>query len=288
MVRALRLLVLVAAVALLAGCGGAAKAHRSGSKPANAAAPARRRRTVTAAPTVRTTTVRPVRNATPQPGWVRHTGPVPILVYHALGTTPAGAPFPKLYISKAEFTAEMAWLHSHGYQAVTLAEVMAAWYHGGALPAKPIVITFDNGYPAQATFAPAVMTRYGWPGVLYEITTHHLSDAQIRHVLALGWEIGSHSVSHPDLTVLPAAELRYQVSASRDFLRRVFKAPVDSFSYPSSRYDALVISAVKAAGYEDAVTEGHAYATRADPYLLPRFEIESGVAELAADLATPH
>ena len=115
-----------------------------------------------------------VRNATPQPNWKKYTGPVPILVYHALGPVPAGAAFPGLYVSYGDFKAEMAWLNSHGFQAVTLDEVMKAWYHGGALPAKPIVITFDNGYPEQVRFAPHVMSRYGWPGVLNEITENHL------------------------------------------------------------------------------------------------------------------
>lgn len=231
---------------------------------------------------------REVRNAKPQPNWKPYTGPVPILVYHALGPVPPGEPWPGLYVSYATFRAEMAWLHQQGYQAVTLDEVMSSWYHGGTLPAKPIVITFDNGYPEQVTFAPRVLARYGWPGVLNEITAGHLHNNQIRHVLKMGWEVDSHSVSHPDLTVLSPAELQYQLVSSRKFLQRTFKIPVNSFCYPSSRYNATVIAAVKAAGYTNAVTEGHAYATRANPYLLPRFEIEGGVPELAADLATPH
>jgi peptidoglycan/xylan/chitin deacetylase (PgdA/CDA1 family) len=285
MLKALGVLAVVAALAVtLAGCGGSAARVRPVTTAATISRLSRRYRVQRPAPKRGPE----ARNATPQPGWVRHTGPVPILVYHGLGRAPAGAAFPRLYVSKADFKAEMAWLHAHRYQAVTLARVMIAWFHGGTLPEKPVVITFDNGYPPQVTFAPEVMARYGWPGVLYEITAHHLSKAQIRHVLALGWEIGSHSVSHPNLTALPAVELHYQVFTSRAFLRRALKAPVDSFSYPSSKYDAAVVGAVKAAGYKDAVTEGHAYATRVDPYLLPRFEIEGGVAELAADLATSH
>jgi peptidoglycan/xylan/chitin deacetylase (PgdA/CDA1 family) len=50
----------------------------------------------------------------------------------------------------------MSWLHSHGYEGETLDQVERAWYHGGTLPPKPIVITFDNGYPEQVTFAPPV------------------------------------------------------------------------------------------------------------------------------------
>ena len=209
---------------------------------------------------------------------------MPILVYHELGNPPASEPYPGLYVSDSDFIAEMQWLHSHGWQAVTLDEMMRAWYHGGALPAKPIVITFDNGYPPQVTFAPSVMSKYGWPGVLNEITAGHLHNDQIESVLKLGWEVDSHSVTHPDLTTATPDELRYQVVASRSFLRRTFHVPVNSFCYPSSQYNSAVIAAVKAAGYTNAVTENSGYATRADPYLLNRFEIEGGVSELAADL----
>lgn len=225
-----------------------------------------------------------VRNATPQPSWHKYTGPVPILVYHALGPVPAGAPFPGLYVSYGDFKAEMAWLHARGYQAVTLDEVMKAWYHGGTLPAKPIVITFDNGYPEQVTFAPHVMARYGWPGVLNEITEDHLYPRQIWPIIHMGWEVDSHSLTHPDLTTATPAELWAQVRQSRVYLQKTFHIPSNSFCYPSSRYNAAVIAAVKRAGYSNAVTEGDAYATSADPYLLPRFEIESGVSELSADL----
>lgn len=225
-----------------------------------------------------------VRNATPQPSWRKYTGPVPILVYHALGPPPPGAPFPGLYVSYGNFKAEMAWLHAHGYQAVTLDEVMKAWYHGGTLPAKPIVITFDNGYPEQVRFAPRVMARYGWPGVLNEITENHLPPSYIWPIIRRGWEVDSHSLTHPELTTATPAELWAQVHDSRVYLQKTFHIPVNSFCYPSSHYNAAVIAAVKKAGYTNAVTEGHAYATRAQPYLMPRFEIEAGVSELAADL----
>jgi peptidoglycan/xylan/chitin deacetylase (PgdA/CDA1 family) len=226
-----------------------------------------------------------VRDAVPQAGWRPFTGPVPILVYHDLGNPPASEPYPGLYVSAAEFEAQMAWLHQQGYEAVTLDELMHAWYHGGTLPAKPIVITFDNGYLPQATLAPAVMSRYGWPGVLNEITAGHLSNARIESLLRIGWEVDSHTVTHPDLTGLSPSELRYQLVASRQFLQRTFHIPVNSFCYPSNKYNAAVVSAVKAAGYTNAVTENSGYATSADPYVLDRFEIEGGLSQLQSDLS---
>jgi peptidoglycan/xylan/chitin deacetylase (PgdA/CDA1 family) len=266
--------------AVLTACGGSS----SPKPPVQGTKTTAVTHTATTAPAKRRPVRRLLRNARPQPSWQKYTGPVPILVYHALGRAPAGAPFPGLYVSYGDFKSEMAWLHSHGYQAVTLDEVMKAWYHGGTLPAKPIVITFDNGYPAQVKFAPHVMARYGWPGVLNEITENHLHPRQIWPIIHRGWEVDSHSLTHPNLTEDDAEELWAQVHASRVYLHKTFHIPSNSFCYPSSKYDAAVIAAVKRAGYTNAVTEGDTYATSADPYLLPRFEIESGVSELAADL----
>lgn len=229
-----------------------------------------------------------VRNATPQPGWEQHTGPVPILVYHALGEAPATEEYPGLYVSEPEFEGEMTWLHSQGYEAVTLDQAEDAWYHGGTLPAKPIVITFDNGYPTQVTFAPKVLSRYGWPGVLFEITEEHLRPSEITPIIEIGWEVDSHSATHPDLTELSGKELEYQVAASRRYLRRKFGIRSDNFCYPSSEYNAATIASVKEAGYVGAVTENAGYATRGEPYELDRYEIEGGdgVSGLSADLAS--
>jgi peptidoglycan/xylan/chitin deacetylase (PgdA/CDA1 family) len=227
-----------------------------------------------------------VRNAQPQPDWRHHPGPVPILVYHALGNPPPSEAYPGLYVSRHEFREEMAWLAAAGYQGVTLDAVEHAWYHDGTLPPKPIVITFDNGYPEQVRFAPSVLDEYGWPGVLFEITEEHLTPPYIRPVVAKGWEVDSHSATHPDLTQLGGAELAKEVTGSRVFLQRTYHVPSNNFCYPSSIYDSSTIAAVKAAGYVGAVTEEPGYASRARPYELNRFEIEGGqgVETLATDL----
>jgi peptidoglycan/xylan/chitin deacetylase (PgdA/CDA1 family) len=229
-----------------------------------------------------------VRNATPQPNWKLDTGPVPILVYHALGEAPPTEEYPGLYVSEPEFEEEMAWLHSEGYEAVTLDQVEDSWYEGGTLPSKPIVITFDNGYPTQVTFAPEVLAKYGWPGVLFEITEEHLRPFEITPVIEMGWEVDSHSATHPDLTELSGKELEYQVAASRRYLKRKFGIPSNNFCYPSSEYNSATIASVKEAGYVGAVTENAGYATREEPYELDRYEIEGGdgVSGLSADLAS--
>ena len=277
------LAVLLAAVAAaVAACGGSSPpAHPATDSAGQKAALARRSAS-------RRRRSHSLRNARPQPDWRPYAGQgVPILVYHELGTPPPSEPYPGLYVSDADFKAEMAWLHSAGYQAITLDEMMNAFFHHGTIPAKPIVITFDNGYIPQATFAPAVMSKYGWPGVLNEITVGHLSNARLERLVRIGWEIDSHSLTHPDLTEVSPSDLQAQVVQSRQFLEHTLHVPVNSCCYPSNDYDAAGIAAVQAAGYTNAVTENPGFATpQTNPFLLPRFEIEGGLSELQADLSS--
>jgi peptidoglycan/xylan/chitin deacetylase (PgdA/CDA1 family) len=228
-----------------------------------------------------------VRNARPQPDWAPHTGPVPILEYHVLGAAPAEAPYPELYVTRPDFHQEMDWLEGHGYQAVTLEEVERGWYHGGTLPAKPVVLSFDDGYRPQFTYALPELKRHGWPGVLnLKAEGSDLYTSNVEAMIDAGWELAAHTIDHQDLTTLEPAALEEEVAGSRAILRREYGVPVADFCYPAGRFDEAVIDAVKAAGYTAATTEIPGEASREEPYELARFEIlgSTGVGGMAEDL----
>jgi peptidoglycan/xylan/chitin deacetylase (PgdA/CDA1 family) len=228
-----------------------------------------------------------VRNATPQPDWKPYTGPVPILEYHVLGAAPADAPYPELYVARPDFHRQMDWLDAHGYQAVTLEAVENAWYDQGALPAKPVVISFDDGYRPQFTYALPELRRHGWPGVLnLKAEGSDLYTSNVEAMIDAGWELAAHTIHHLDLTTLDAAQLKEEVSGSRQILRREYGVPVANFCYPAGQFDDTIIAAVKAAGYTGATTEIPGDAERQKPYELSRFEIlgSAGVGGLAEDL----
>ena len=228
-----------------------------------------------------------VRNATPQPDWKPHTGPVPILEYHVLGAAPPDAPYPELYVTRPDFHQQMDWLEEHGYEAVTLEMVERAWYGGGTLPAKPVVLSFDDGYRPQFTYALPELRRHGWPGVLnLKAEGSDLYTSNVEAMIDAGWELAAHTINHQDLTTLGAAELKEEVAGSRDILRREYGVPVADFCFPAGQFDETVIAAVKAAGYTAATTEIPGEASREAPYELARFEIlgSSGVTGLAEDL----
>jgi peptidoglycan/xylan/chitin deacetylase (PgdA/CDA1 family) len=228
-----------------------------------------------------------VRNATPQPDWEPHTGPLPILEYHVLGAPAADAPYPELYVSRPDFHQQMDWLDQHGYQAVTLEQVEAAWYHGGTLPAQPVVVSFDDGYRPQFTYALPELRKHGWAGVLnLKAEGSDLYESNVRAMIDAGWELAAHTIDHSDLTTLDAAQLKREAAGARQILRREYGVPVKDFCYPAGRFDPTVIAAVEAAGYVTATTEIPGEADRDAPYELDRFEIlgSTGVAGMASDL----
>jgi peptidoglycan/xylan/chitin deacetylase (PgdA/CDA1 family) len=230
-----------------------------------------------------------VRNATPQPDWKPYTGPVPILEYHVLGAAPADAPYPELYVTRPDFRNQMNWLDEHGYEAVTLEAVEDAWYHGGTLPSKPVVISFDDGYRPQFTFALPELRRHGWPGVLnLKAEGSDLYTSNVEAMIEAGWELAAHTIHHLDLTTLSAEQLKEEVAGSRETLHREYGVPVQNFCYPAGKFDETVIEAVEEAGYTGATTEIPGDAEKQKPYELGRFEIlgSTGVSGMAEDLAS--
>ncbi len=230
-----------------------------------------------------------VRNSTPQPDWEPHPGPVPILEYHVLGEPEGEVPYPELYVSRPDFRHQLEWLDGHGYQAVTLEQVEEAWFEGGTLPPKPVVLSFDDGYRPQFTFALPQLRKHGWAGVLnLKAEGSDLYESNVKAMVAAGWELASHTIDHSDLTTLDAAALEEEVAGSREMLRREYGVPVKNFCYPAGQFDKTVIAAVEAAGYVGATTEIPGYAESDSPYELARFEIlgSSGISGLEEDLAT--
>lgn len=228
-----------------------------------------------------------VRNATPQANWKPYKGPVPILEYHVLGHPPEGAPYPELYVGRTDFEKQMDWLEERGYEAVTLEQVQEAWYGKGTLPPKPIVISFDDGYRPQFTFALPTLRKHGWAGVLnLKAAGSELYESNVRAMIAAGWELAAHTIHHLDLTELGPKELKEEVAGSRKILQEEFKVPVNNFCYPAGQFDETVIKAVEAAGYKGATTEISGFAEKDKPYELARLEIlrASHVAGLAEDL----
>jgi peptidoglycan/xylan/chitin deacetylase (PgdA/CDA1 family) len=217
------------------------------------------------------------------------TDPVPILMYHVIAAPPPGAAFPGLYVEPTEFAEQMQALKSAGWHAVTLDQVAEYWRRGVPLgPGKPIVISFDNGYNSQYTQALPVLRRLGWVGdenlQLSGLPPSQggLGAAQIRGLLAAGWELDTQGISHADLITLDAEQLHYQVAVARQTLQQRYHVPVNWFCYPSGHYNPTVLAAVKAAGFVGSTTVVPGWAHPGDdPYRLHRLRVLGGTSAQA-------
>src|SRR4051794_26344760 len=222
-----------------------------------------------------------------------HDGPVPILMYHVVSAPQPGAPYPDLYTPKPVFAAQMKALAKRGYHGVTLRQVDDYWRRGYALPSKPIVISFDDGYLSHYAHALPVLKALGWPGVLNleinNVRPGDLTAGQVRALIDAGWEVDSHTITHPDLTTVSDSQLRQELVASRAYLRKHFGVPADFFCYPAGRFDSRVVAAVKAAGYRAATTTEPGLASPKLPFTLNRIRVDGqdGVGGLLTKLANP-
>lgn len=209
--------------------------------------------------------------------------PIPILMYHATEAAPAGAAFPDLWVSGETFAATVDLLAERGYHAITMRDAYDYWKGRRRVSRNPVVLTFDDGFRSHVTNALPALERHGWPGVLYlTVSALHTPGADgigrggVRRLLRAGWELGSHTMTHPDLTTIGPEELDEEVAGARDWLKREFHQPVGSFCYPAGKNDDTVVAAVEAAGYVTATTVEPGLAGPGDLLRLPRIRINAG------------
>ena len=221
---------------------------------------------------------------------------LPILMYHVTEAPPAGAPFPELWVAPDRFAEQMQAVEDAGYTAITMRDAEDYWAGRRRVPRKPIVLTFDDGYRSHVDVALPELEKRGWPGVLYlEVAAmkkpgaEGIGKAGVRKLIGAGWELGAHTMTHPDLTTQDTAALTEEVAGSRKLLRERFGVAVDAFCYPAGKYDDTVIAAVEDAGYASATTVEEGLAGPADePFTRHRIRVngsDSGatvVANIAA------
>jgi peptidoglycan/xylan/chitin deacetylase (PgdA/CDA1 family) len=219
---------------------------------------------------------------------------VPILMYHRIDllrpTLPAITR--RLTVDPRDFAAQMTWLHAHGWHPVSQIQLFDALERGSALPPKPILITFDDGYRDVLGKAAPVLSRLRMPATAYVITDRisagdpsFLTWGMLRALEQRGIAIGSHTVHHVELPGLSDQQGLRELRDSRAVLERHLRHPVQWFAYPAGAYDARTVGLVSQAGYVLAVTTNPGVLQDArQPLELHRYEVldSTGTAGLAA------
>lgn len=193
---------------------------------------------------------------------------VPVLMYHRVEAALAASER-RYAVTAALFAAQLDWLAAHGWRPCTLDGFMAWYLDGASLPARSVLITFDDGFAGLHTHVLPQLARRGWPATVFlvsALTGGHegwlareqqasgaphalLSASQIAEMAAAGVEFHSHSRHHARLTELDDARLADEVSGSRHELQLLLGRPVAAIAYPYGGVDERVRQAVQQAGY---------------------------------------
>jgi peptidoglycan/xylan/chitin deacetylase (PgdA/CDA1 family) len=214
-----------------------------------------------------------------------------VLCYHAVSERwPAD-----LSITPGNFEAQLELLSERGYRGVTFTDAVT-----GAGDGKAVAVTFDDAYRSVIELGEPILARLGWPATVFVPTDFAgterpmswpgidhwmggeferelvpMSWEELDRLASLGWEIGSHTCSHPHLTELDDGALEAELGRSKSVCEQHLGRPCESIAYPYGDHDDRVAGAAKRAGYRTAGTLPTRMDSR-DPLRWPRVGVYYG------------
>jgi len=211
--------------------------------------------------------------AIPEVRAIPATTAIPVLLYHCLGSDPSGwiAPFT---VSADDLDQHLDMAEAVGRTALTVSELRDGLAGRVPLPPRPFVVTFDDGFVDTLTVAAPVLARHGAPATVY-VTTGFIAATspggdrmldwpQVRELADRGLEIGAHTVTHPQLDLLPAHGSAQEIRGSREQLEDRLAVPVRSFAYPHGYSTPRVRHQVVQAGFDSACSVKNVLSGRPD------------------------
>ena len=180
------------------------------------------------------------------------------LTFHdvvANGTRDTANGDPFYHVSAGEFEALLSQLRKLGYRTVS-SHHFREWQQGTrTLPERTVVFTFDDGYASHFNLVVPLLLRYRFGGTFFATTNYvgqpgYMAWEQLRKLVFLGMEVGSHGVSHRPLTSLSPTELEEELSESKRLLERQLGVPVRALAAPGGYWNRAVAEATERAGYD--------------------------------------
>jgi peptidoglycan/xylan/chitin deacetylase (PgdA/CDA1 family) len=176
--------------------------------------------------------------------------PISILMYHSLDESGS-----ILSISPKVFAKQMAGLTEHGFHGISLKQALEHYKLHKDWPTERVIITFDDAYANVYEYGIPTLAEHHFTSTIYAVAGYAghtntwsplppkmnesplMTWQQLYDASENGMEIGSHSMTHPDLTKLPPEDVELELLGSRDLIQDRIGKPVDTFAYPHGRFN---------------------------------------------------
>ncbi len=208
---------------------------------------------------------------------------VPVLMYHKISPGKKE----KYRISPERFVSQMEYLSKKGYQTISPDDLLGFVQGGRTLPERSVLITFDDGYKDNFTYAYPTLKKYKFKATIFLVTQYIgkkngwsdgseeiLSWEEIEEMKGEGFSFGSHTHTHPNLLELPQDKVLSEIEDSKRILEERLGEAISFFAYPYGKFNSEIKEIVKEAGYLGAFsTLPGKNGIDEDPFLLRRILI---------------
>lgn len=204
---------------------------------------------------------------------------VPVLMYHNI--LPCDEECPANTVSPQAFKYQMEFLKKHGYNVLTVKELVDGIIAGDKFEHNSVVITFDDGNEDNYLNAWPVLKKLNIPAMSF-VSPHHIGKPgfmtwpQVKEMDLGGFEIGSHTMTQAYLPEVNGEQLVWEVVASKGILEHKLGRPVDYFAYPIGGFSEKIKTEVRDAGYKAAFATNRGYDRfNKDVYEINRIRVKS-------------
>ncbi|MFQ3548880.1 MAG: polysaccharide deacetylase family protein [Armatimonadota bacterium] len=212
------------------------------------------------------------------------------LLYHRMGFPKFSSLVAGQYVAPIIFEKQLAYFEKNGWQSVPLEKIKNT-SQDFCIEHNRLAITFDDGYLSVYKHAIPILKKQNYNATIFVVantigginewdkavgdkTEKMMTRAQIREICNMGFEIGSHTLSHAHLLTLSDKEAFEEITASKNKLEDIIGKEVKSFSYPYGEYGEREVQYVKSAGYKYAVsTKKGIVLPQSDIFEIPRINV---------------
>jgi peptidoglycan/xylan/chitin deacetylase (PgdA/CDA1 family) len=192
---------------------------------------------------------------------------VKVLMYHRVTVDGKGPQDYYWSVTQSQLRNQLSLLQKLGFTCISFEDHSLSLKGKLILPRKPVILTFDDGYHDVYQYALPVLKEFGVRATVFAIGDRSirtnswddpkkyseatlLDDDMLKELHRAGIEIGSHSMTHADLTRLGKDAVIEEMTQSKASLETLLNSPVISFAYPYGATTPEIQRLAKSAGYE--------------------------------------